>query len=120
MTLEDQTGMFGVWNAPAQDYINQLKHEFTSKQGLKTFASGFLMGVFSAPMNSAAGFLNVQFNRIYDKNGYEKWKKSKAKTSKNLVNILRANSDVNDFLNNRYFNLANQDIINDVKGKSRY
>ena len=118
MTLEDQTGMFGVWNAPAQDYINQLKHEFTSKQGLKTFASGFLMGVFSAPMNSAAGFLNVQFNRIYDKNGYEKWKKSKAKTSKNLVNILRANSDVNDFLNNRYFNLANQDIINDVKGKA--
>ena len=118
MTLEDQTGKFGIWNAPTQDYINELKHEFTSKQGLKTFASGFLMGVFSAPMNSAAGFLNVQFNRIYDKAGYEKWKKSKASTSKNLVNILRANSDINDFLNNRYFNLANQDIINDIKGKA--
>ena len=120
MSLEDLEGdsVFGVFNTPVDTYAKELKHEFTSKQGLKTFLSGALMGVFSAPMNAAAGYLNIQFNRMYDQGGYENWKKDKKKTTKNLVNILRANSDINDFLNNRYFNLANQDIINDIKAKA--
>jgi len=120
MGLEELEGdsVFGVFNTPLDTYAKELKHEFTSRQGLKTFLSGALMGVFSSPMNAAAGYLNIQFNRMYDQGGYEQWKKDKKGTTKNLVNILRANSDINDFLNNRYFNLATQDIISDIKSKA--
>ena len=120
MSLEDLDGnsTFDVFNTPLDTYAKELKHEFTSRQGLKTFLSGALMGVFSSPMNAAAGYLNIQFNKMYDQGGYEQWKKDKKTTTKNLVNILRANSDISDFLNNRYFNLATQDIISDIKSKA--
>jgi hypothetical protein len=113
MSLYEQNSPLG-FNTPIDRYAEELGNEL-SMQGLKTFSSGFLMGFFSAPINSAFGFLQVQGNRTFNKDGYVKWKKDKKKDVDKLIKTLRNNSNINDFLNNSFYNLANQDIINSIK-----
>lgn len=83
-----------------------------SKQGLETFASGFLMGTFAAPVNSGFQLLGVGYNRMFNKEEYQKYKDAKTKISEGIVNTL---NDVNmdDFFKSKVFNLGVQDIISD-------
>lgn len=96
------------------DYFREELGKQFSGQGFETFASGFLMGTFAAPLNSAIPFLSTQYNRIFDKEAYTKWKESKSKIAEGLVKQL---NDVNigEFLSDRVYNLGAQDIVTQIK-----
>lgn len=108
----------GIFNTPLEYYKQELGKEF-SKQGAETFASGFLMGTFASPLNNAMPFLSTQWNRMYNKEAYQKWKDMKLDISKNIVQQLNA-VDMNEFLNNRVVNLSAQDIISNIKKNGSY
>ena len=103
----------GIFNTPGNIYMSELGKEFSS-QGLETFASGFVMGAFAHPINSAIPFLSAQWNRTFDKEAYTKWKDTKANTAKNLVDNLNKMS-VKEFLSNRYYNAGAQDTLSLIK-----
>ena len=94
-------------------FSEELGKQF-SGQGLETFASGFLMGTFAAPVNSVVPFLSVQYNRIFDKAEYTKWKESKSKIAEGLVKQLN-DVNINEFLSDRIYNLGAQDIAAQIK-----
>lgn len=96
------------------DYFREELGKQFSAQGLETFASGFLMGTFAAPLNSAIPFLSTQYNRIFDKEAYNKWKKSKAQIAFGLVNQLN-DVNISEFLSDRVYNLGAQDIAAQIK-----
>jgi len=98
----------------ADRYWDELKHEWTSKQGFETFASGFMMGFFAKPLNNAIPFLSKHHNRIFDKEGYQTWIKTKAKEKvliKNYLNDKFSKEGIEGFLNNRLFNLGTQEEV---------
>jgi hypothetical protein len=96
------------------DYFREELGKQFSGQGLETFASGFLMGTFAAPLNSAIPFLSVQYNRIFDKAAYTKWKTDKENIATNLVKQLN-DVKVGEFLSDRIYNLGAQDIAAQIK-----
>lgn len=102
-----------IFNTPLDVYTSELGKE-ASSQGLETFASGFVMGMFAAPMNQAIPFLSSQWNRTFDKEAYSKWKETKANVAKNLVDNLNQMS-VKEFLSNRYYNAGSQDTLSIIK-----
>jgi hypothetical protein len=102
-----------IFNTPLDVYTSELGKE-ASSQGLETFASGFVMGMFAAPMNQAIPFLSSQWNRTFDKEAYSKWKETKANVAKNLVDNLNQMS-VKEFLSNRYYNAGAQDTLSIIK-----
>lgn len=102
-----------IFNTPLDVYTSELGKE-ASSQGLETFASGFVMGMFAAPMNQAIPFLSAQWNRTFDKEAYSKWKETKANVAKSLVDNLNQMS-VKEFLSNRYYNAGSQDTLSIIK-----
>lgn len=111
VSYQAQTGV------SADRYWDELKKEWTTKQGFETFASGFMMGFMSKPLNDAVPFLSQHHNRIFDKEGYQKWVKVKAKEKvriKNYLNDKFSKEGVEGFLNNRLFNLASQEEIGQI------
>ena len=108
----------GIFNTPLEYYKEELGKEF-SKQGAETFASGFLMGTFASPLNNAMPFLSTQWNRMYNKESYQKWKDMKLDVTKNIVQQLNS-IDLNEFVNNRVVNLSTQDIISTIKKNGSY
>lgn len=102
-----------IFNTPFEAYTDELKKEVSS-QGLETFASGFVMGIFGAPMNNAIPFLSTQWNRTFDKEAYSKWKDTKANVAKNMVDNLNKMSP-KEFLSNRYYNAGSQDTLSIIK-----
>jgi hypothetical protein len=102
-----------IFNTPLDVYTSELGKE-ASSQGLETFASGFVMGMFAAPMNQAIPFLSSQWNRTFDKEAYSKWKETKANVAKGLVDNLNQMS-VKEFLSNRYYNAGAQDTLSIIK-----
>ena len=101
----------------ADRYYDEFKYEMSSKQGFETFASGFMMGFFAKPLNNAVPFLSKHHNRIFDKKGYQKWIKTKAREQKLIKDYLNdkfSKEGVSGFLNNRLFNLATQEKVGDI------
>jgi hypothetical protein len=96
------------------DYFTEELGKQFSGQGLETFASGFLMGTFAAPLNSAIPFLSTQYNRMFDKEAYNKWKTSKAQIAFGLINQLN-DVNISEFLSDRVYNLGAQDIAAQIK-----
>lgn len=99
-------------STPADKYWDEFTYEMTSKQGLETFASGFMMGFFAKPLNNAVPFFSKHFNRIFDKEGYQQWIKTKAREQKKVVDYLNyqiSKEGMSQFLNNRLLNLAVQE-----------
>ena len=96
------------------DYFREELGKQFSGQGLETFASGFLMGTFAAPLNSAIPFLSTQYNRIFDKAEYTKWKTAKENIAAGLVKQLN-DVNVGEFLSDRVYNLGAQDIAAQIK-----
>lgn len=94
-----------------------LKAEFGKQftgQGFETFASGFFMGTLAAPLNAAIPNLSIGFNKIFNKQGYQDYKKAKAKIAFDLVNNLNA-VDINEFLSSRSYNYGVQDLVSRIK-----
>jgi hypothetical protein len=95
-------------------FKEELGEEFSSTQGFETFASGFFMGMFAAPLNASIPFLTTNYNRMFNKEDYVKYKEAKEKISTDLVKQLN-DIDVADFLKSKAFNLGAQDVINEIK-----
>jgi hypothetical protein len=72
------------------------------------------MGTFAAPLNSAIPFLSTQYNRMFDKEAYNKWKTSKAQIAFGLINQLN-DVNISEFLSDRVYNLGAQDIAAQIK-----
>lgn len=94
-------------------FANELGKQF-SAQGFETFASGFVMGTFAAPVNKGFEYLGIGFNRMFDKQAYQDLKNKKLEITRDLVNNLNG-IDIKDFLNAKAFNYGRQDIISKVK-----
>jgi hypothetical protein len=96
------------------DYFSDEFGKQISAQGFETFASGFLMGTFASPLNKSFEYLGVGYNRMFNKDDYQKLKDKKLEITKDLVNNLNG-IDVKDFLDAKIFNYGQQDIISKVK-----
>jgi conjugal transfer/entry exclusion protein len=83
-----------------------------SAQGFETFASGFFMGMFAAPLNSTLPALSVGYNKMFDTQEYQDYKKTKENIENGLVKTLNMlGADPTEFFESRLFNYAAQDII---------
>jgi len=96
------------------DYFSDELGKQFSSQGFETFASGFIMGTFASPLNKSFEYLGVGFNRMFNKEDYQKLKDKKLEITKDLVNNLNG-IDVKDFLDAKIFNYGQQDIISKIK-----
>ncbi len=94
-------------------FSEELGKQFTAT-GFETFASGFAMGALAMPLNSAFKNLGIGYNRMFNKEVYEDFKKTKLDITKNMVNNLNS-IDIKDFLNSNYFNYGVQDEVSNIK-----
>jgi hypothetical protein len=102
--------------ALAQAAIN----EQFSAQGFETFASGFFMGMFAAPLNSTLPALSVGYNKMFNTDEYQNYKKTKENIENGLVKTLNIlGADPTEFFESRLFNYAAQDkIAGNLEGQS--
>ena len=98
------------------DYFSdswEKQNPFTA-QGAETFASGFFMGALAGPLNAAVPFLSSTYNRMFNKEQYEKWKKGQLKSAENLVKQLNDMS-LKEFMGDNVQNLGAQDLLATVR-----
>jgi Holliday junction resolvase-like predicted endonuclease len=99
---------------PKKDYYyDGLKDQF-SAQGAETFASGLFMGTLAGPLNNAVPFLSSSYNRIFDKEGYNKWKEAQMNITEGLIKQLNDQSLAEHF-SDVHFNAGAQDLISKIK-----
>lgn len=101
-----------------QDYFGESwskQNPFTA-QGFETFASGFFMGTLAGPLNSAVPFLSSNYNKMFNKEQYQKWKDKQTEVSKDLVEKLN-NIDLQTLMSDKMENLGVQDIAGDVRNR---
>lgn len=106
----------GVINKNVEDYRREAwekQNPFTA-QGAETFASGFFMGALAGPLNAAVPFLSSTYNRMFNKEQYEKWKKGQLKSAENLVKQLNDMS-LKEFMGDNVQNLGAQDLLATVR-----
>lgn len=96
------------------EYLKEEVGRQLSSQGLETFASGFFMGTLAAPLNAAIPNLSIGYNRIFNKEGFQDYKRTKARIANDLVNNLNA-IDINEFLKSRSYNYGVQDLVSRIK-----
>ena len=97
----------------AEYFGKELGKQFTAT-GFETFASGFAMGALATPVNAVFNNLVVGYNRVFNKEAYEEFKKSKIEATEGLVNQLN-NVDIQEFLDSKTFNYATQEGVANVK-----
>jgi len=105
-------------NRDKLDYFSESwaeQNPFTAK-GAETFASGFLMGTLAGPLNSAVPFLSSNWNRMFNKEQYQKWKEAQTTVAQNLVNQLNE-MDLATFMSVEMQNLGAQDVVGQVKNR---
>jgi hypothetical protein len=101
------------------DYFSDAWSEqnpFTAK-GFETFASGFAMGALAGPLNAAVPFLSSNWNRMYDKEAYTKWKTAQTNVATDLVKKLN-DMDMGAFISENNQNLGKQDILSQVRNRA--
>ena len=103
-----------MFNTPYSVYDKEIRNEF-SMQGLETFGSGFFMGTLGGGLNTSAKFLFNNYNKIYDKEGFQKWKETKEKVTTELIDRLNDNVSIKELLSNRYINAGSQDTLSLIK-----
>jgi len=89
-----------------------VKNQF-SAQGAETFTSGLIMGMFASPLNAVPKAFSIGYNKIFDKEAYNKYKEARDTYGTNLVNQL-SSVDVADFWNHRMFTLGAQSSAADT------
>lgn len=88
-----------------------IKDQF-SAQGFETFASGFFMGMFAGPLNSAIPAMSIGYNKYFNTEDYQKYKEAKQKVKSTTISELNAlGADPSEFFNSRLFNYATQDTV---------
>jgi hypothetical protein len=98
------------------DYYAEELGAQVSMQGLETFASGFLMGTLASPLNNAVPFFTHGYNRMFNKDEFQKYKDMKTRVTTGIVEELN-NIDVNSFLKSKQFSYGTQDILASIKKK---
>jgi hypothetical protein len=91
----------------------ELKGQFTA-QGAETFASGFFMGMLAAPLNAAVPNMMVGYNRMFNKEAYQKFKADKLEITKGIIENLNS-IGIKEFLDNKIFNLSTQEAVATIK-----
>ena len=102
---------------PETNYYTEALSDQFSGQGAETFASGFFMGTLAGPLNSAIPFLSTGYNKIFDKEGYAKWKETKNTIADNLVNTLN-DGVFKGLLSDVHSNVGVQDIIAKIRSRA--
>ena len=85
---------------------SSVARQFTS-QGLETFASGFLMGMFAAPLNASIKYGSIGYSKIFDKEAYTDYKNSREKMANQISEQLN-NVNPKEFFNSKLFNYGTQ------------
>ncbi len=94
-------------------YGKELGNQFTAT-GFETFASGFAMGTLATPLNSAFQQLSIGYNKMFDKETYNTFKKQKLNITKKLIAQLNG-IDIQEFLDSKTFNYAVQEGVANIK-----
>jgi hypothetical protein len=105
-------------NRDKLDYFSDSWKEqnpFTAK-GFETFASGFFMGTLAGPLNSAVPFLSSNWNRMFNKEQYQKWKEAQTTVAQNLVSQLNE-MDLGTFMSEEMQNLGAQDLVGTLRAR---
>ena len=105
-------------NRDKLDYFSDSWKEqnpFTAK-GFETFASGFFMGTLAGPLNSAVPFLSSNWNRMFHKEQYQKWKEAQTTVAQNLVKQLN-DMDLGTFMSEEMQNLGAQDLVGTLRAR---
>jgi hypothetical protein len=83
-----------------------LKNQF-SAQGFETFASGFVMGMFAAPLNGVPAVASLGYNKIFNKEGYAEYKAVRDNYGNNLAKNLNSIS-IPEFFDSNIMNYTTQ------------
>jgi hypothetical protein len=111
-------------------FNTSLRGQFSSK-GFETFASGFVMGMFGAPLNHVVPLLSYGKARLFNNEKYQEYVNAKQKVGTQMVNHLNElGADPSEFFNSKITNLAvqnkaghvikngNTKEVNDAKSES--
>lgn len=90
--------------------LHGIQEQFTA-QGFETFASGFAMGAFAGPLNSAPKWASIGYNRIADPKAYADYVTKRDNYGAKLAETLN-NVDVKDFFDNPIWNYSSQSQVN--------
>lgn len=89
-----------------------LSDQFTA-QGFETFASGFVMGMFAAPLNGVPTVASLGYNKIFDKEKYQEYKTLRENYGKNLAKNLNSIS-IPEFFDSNMMNYGTQIEASDL------
>jgi hypothetical protein len=111
-------------------FNTSLRGQFSAK-GFETFASGFVMGMFGAPLNHVVPLLSYGKARLFNNEKYQEYVSAKQKVGTQMVNHLNElGADPSEFFNSKITNLAvqnkaghiikngNTKEVNDAKSES--
>jgi len=85
-----------------------------SKKGFETFASGFAMGMFSAPLNALKPALTIGYNKIFNKEEFVKNKTARDTAGENFVKYM-SSIPIEEFFDNNVFDYGSQSGANDIR-----
>jgi len=87
---------------------------FQTSRGWETAASGFFMGMFAGPMNKSVEMLSVGYDKYFNPEQYNEYKKVREDYGKRIVNTL-SSVDMNEFFNSRIWNYGVQGSMSDLR-----
>lgn len=90
---------------------NAIKDQF-SAQGFETLASGMVMGMFSSPLNAVPSAFSIGYNKIFDREAYEKYKAARDLHGNNMVKTM-SSVDIKDFFDSTLANYGMQSSAQD-------
>ena len=96
----------GTYNYARGLVEEAVKGQFSAK-GAETFASGLLMGAFAGPLNAIPKWASIGYNKVFDKDTYAEYKKSREEIANKVTNHLNA-INPKEFFSSKLFNYANQ------------
>jgi hypothetical protein len=110
-------GVHDVWAM----FGDRMKEQFTTKEGLEVFASGFLMGgIVQLPQHLMYDKAPKMFNKMTDPEGYAKGEVAKEQRTNDVVNALNeVTKNADKFFNPHTQNTVSQGIANDALANSR-
>ena len=87
---------------------------FQTSRGWETAASGFFMGMFAGPMNKSVEMLSVGYDKYFNPEQYNEYKRVREDYGKRIVNTL-SSVDMNEFFNSRIWNYGVQGSMSDLR-----
>lgn len=87
---------------------------FSTSRGWETAASGFFMGMFAGPLNKSVELMSVGYDKYFNPEQYNEYKKVRDEYGKRIVNTL-SSVDMNEFFNSRIWNYGVQGSMSDLR-----